>query len=253
MGDLWLHEEESRRRIIEAFPHNKIISFPQSIFFNTEEQKKVSSEIYSQHPNLMIATRDDKSYALAQQLFPHNTVIRAEDIVMFYDYPMPFLPANDSVLFIMRDDAEKRTGSGIEELKTVAETEFDVQVTDTTVPELFFTNIEHGAKLVYRKVDQCHAAKLVVTDRLHGAVFALHAGKPVIVFENSYGKISGALKTLIGRLPERVFFADATGSNVNLDVLRDMYSLGESNQKLSFLLEPEIHGFASQIEKFIHS
>ena len=62
IGDTYLLPEEGRRTVIETFPNNKIISFPQTAYFSdTGEGKKqleISKQIYNAHKNLVILARE---------------------------------------------------------------------------------------------------------------------------------------------------------------------------------------------------
>lgn len=249
-GDIWPHEEVARRRIIEAFPHNSIISMPQSIHFDDEADLKDAVLVYNSHNALLIACRDDRSYRFAQEHFPKAYSVRTEDIVTTYEYPYPFLPPTDNVLFVQRDDKEKRADSQIDALREAAGERYPVSITDTTVDGLEYVNTELAAKLVYRKVDEMHAARVVVTDRLHGAVFALLAGRPVIVYENSYGKIGGALKHLLPHLQERVFFADSADIDGTLAELDRLYQVRDTGTAPDLLLRPEHQKFGRELNSF---
>jgi pyruvyl transferase EpsO len=48
----------------------------------------------------------------------------------------------------------------------------------------------YAAQLLVRSVDAMRQADRVVTDRLHGAIVARLAGRPVTLVENSYGKLT---------------------------------------------------------------
>ena len=65
MGDIWLGEENVRRKIISTFTKNKIISFPQSIKYYDSKQLSLSASIYNAHSNMLLAVRDKESYDIA--------------------------------------------------------------------------------------------------------------------------------------------------------------------------------------------
>ena len=56
-GDEYLYVEEGRRKVIELFPENTIILFPQTMFFSETKQGKEelekSKKIYSKHKKLI--------------------------------------------------------------------------------------------------------------------------------------------------------------------------------------------------------
>jgi len=251
MGDIWLHEEYARRKIVETFKDNIIIGFPQSIKYYDENELKVSADIYNAHKKLMIATRDDASFKLAKEYFSGIKVIRTEDIVMGYEYPAQHRAVQEHILFATRNDMEKKDVPALENIRRIIGNEFNIVDTDTIMSDVDFVDSEYGSMQVYLKIDEFHAAKLIVTDRLHGAVFALHAGRPVVVVDNSYGKIKGALKLVSKSLGNRILFADDDASNVTVEALRKMYTMGEAPKSPSQIVGSELEDFAQELKKFI--
>ena len=61
-GDIYTNSQLLRLDIIQQFPNNKIIIFPQTIFYQNEETLKKESKIFNAHKNLFICARDSESY-----------------------------------------------------------------------------------------------------------------------------------------------------------------------------------------------
>lgn len=251
MGDLWIHEEAARRKVVETFKENRIISFPQSIHFDNESELNKSAAIYNGHGKMLIAVRDDNSYEVSQKVFDNCEIVRTEDIVTTYEFPFPFLADQGDVLFIKRDDKEKLENSGLEALEKDIKKEYVVRYTDTLVPNLEFSNIELGAKLVYKKIDEVHSSKLLVTDRLHGVIFALLAQRPVIAFDNSYGKISGALKNILPHFSDFIVLVNKETPEVSIEKVNELINLDKPYPVLNDVLKKEHTKFASEVRKFI--
>jgi len=173
MGDIWPVEEAARRLIVKTFTKNTIISFPQSVKFNAVKELEQSARIYAAHKKMLMVFRDDASYELAKKHFGNTSILRSEDIVLSYEFPYPSWDDWGGVLFVARNDKEKRSTSGIEDLKKQTEGATSVGETDTLIQDMDFISLEYGARLVYDKVDELHTAGVVVPERLHGAVFAL--------------------------------------------------------------------------------
>lgn len=230
LGDLWPHEEAARLAVVSRFPRNRIVSLPQSIHFGDPARLAASMAIYRDHPRLLLAVRDDRSLEIARAHLDEAAIVRAEDLVTRHEYPYAFRARSGRTLFAERQDLERRDGTRIAAFRAATDAAgVPTEVTDTVVPGLRFSNIEMGAKLVYEKIDEFHAADLVVTDRLHGALFALIAGRPVVVFENSYGKIGAALRSLLPALGDRILFADGMPTDELLDRSRALAALPDSD------------------------
>lgn len=252
MGSLWPEEERTRRAIIRTFAQNPIISFPQSIYFEDDSELQLSADIYNAHKKLLIAVRDDSSHAIAQKHFNKCSIVRTEDIVLSYEYPVPDRGNKDGVIYITRNDVEKKRVPALDNLHKLIDADYETYISDTTAENLNFESVEYGASLVYGKIDELHTHRLVVTDRLHGAVFALHAGRPVIVIENNYGKIGGALKNISKVLGDRIIFANDNASNISKELVKKLYSLDTESEMPSHILKAEIEKFADAIRNFIH-
>lgn len=252
MGDIWLGEESVRRKIISTFTKNKIISFPQSIKFYNDKQLTLSASIYNAHPNLLLAVRDKDSYDLAGKHFNETKIVKTKDIVLSYQYPASDMSVGEAIAIVSRSDKEKNAAGGINKVVSLLNEKSDhfLLFTDTVDEELFNQDQANAAFLTYAKVDQLHTAKLVITDRLHGAIFALHAGRPVIVFDNNYGKIQGALSDLKKMYGGRLFFANDDASNVTLDLIETMYKMGETDLSPADLLEKDFNHFREEIMQF---
>ena len=84
MGVTWLNEELIRRSIIEQFPNNKMIIFPQTIYYgDSEEGKKEfenSKKIYNNNKDLNLIAREKVSYKIMKKEYPNCDVILIPDI-----------------------------------------------------------------------------------------------------------------------------------------------------------------------------
>lgn len=220
LGDVWPHEEAARLAVIAAFGRNRIISMPQSIHFTDSQQLRHSMNVYQRHPRLLLAVRDDRSAEIALAHLDASAVIRTEDVVTRHDFPYAFRPTDHRTLFVGRDDTEKHPSSGIDRAHAaLIASGARVESTDTVVPKLPFSNAELAAKLVYQKIDEMHSADVIVTDRLHGALFALIAGRPVVVFDTASRKIGGALQNLLPALGAHIHFAPSSGHDVSESII----------------------------------
>ena len=88
LGNLWMENEKTFRQIVKGLPNNKIIVFPQTVFFddskNGQDEFIFSQNIYTQHKNLYIYTRERISYELLINKIGMSTdrVFLAPDMVI---------------------------------------------------------------------------------------------------------------------------------------------------------------------------
>ena len=254
LGDLWPHEEAARLAVVRAFPHNAIVSFPQSIRFADPEALARSARIYRAHPRLLLATRDDRSADLAREHLAADGVhiVRTEDIVLQHHYPYPFRPDSEAIAFLERDDAEKAPGSAIARLRALAAGRDAVEA-DTIIRPAALTSLGDAAHHLYALIDTLHAARLVVTDRLHGAIFGLLAGRPVVAADNSYGKIHAALKTLQERAPERILLVDPDATGVTGEQLERLAAMPDAETAPGQVLADRFDAFEGELRAFLEA
>lgn len=195
LGDTYPQEEDVRRFMIQGFPENRILIFPQTIFFSdTEEGRefaKESAKIYGEHANLTIIAREQVSFDLATKTFANNKVILTPDIVLSLEIQQHKQTRN-GVLICLRNDVEKTLNDNAHNnialfAKDISET---ITITDTISSDRFFI-LKKKSTIVKKKLRQFSGAELIITDRLHGMVFAAITGTPCLVFSNFNHKVSG--------------------------------------------------------------
>lgn len=197
LGSIWPVEEERFRRILEAFKKNEIIVFPQTVIFDmeTEQGRKYFEEshrIYSAHKNLTVFVREKKSFEFMAQYMPEVNTILVPDVVTYLDLQIDGGDRN-GILFCMRSDREKNVkDEELAEISTLTNRKYPAQrieYIDTVIRKT--VSVNEREKEVRKKLTQFKNAKLVITDRLHGMIFAAITNTPCIAMGNSNGKIKG--------------------------------------------------------------
>ncbi len=195
MTDLYMWEELLNRYAVQSFRDRPILAFPQTIFYQREEELKKAEEIYNSHPDFTVMCRDEVSYAFAQTHFPKCKLLLMPDIVTTMIGKYDFGGTRDGILLCKRNDKESRFSS--EEMDALVERlgKFGrVDVTDTTVPDSWATinkNLKEYLENVWRRYAKY---KVVITDRYHGTIFSLIANTPVVVIPSTDHKLSSGVK-----------------------------------------------------------
>lgn len=192
IGTLWPEEENKIRDIITRFPNNPIYIFPQTAFFedskNGNDELEKSISIYNSHPNLTIFCRDSDTFLLMKKYFTNSTAYYSPDIVMYLNQTYDQLRRNVCLL-CLRDDKESIRDSSVE--KTVRDyfSKKKYLVYQTTTIASVNVNRRNRFKLLCNKWSEFSSVKLVVTDRLHGMIFAAITGTPCLAFDNLSHKV----------------------------------------------------------------
>lgn len=195
-GNQYMYIEESRRKIFELFPNNKIILMPQSIYFTKDDEGKrefeKSVKVYNNHKNLTIVTREQISYDVVKEHFTAD-VLLTPDIVMSLNKQRENIDRK-GIMYILRSDVEVvLSDKNRNDLIGLGHKYFeDVKVTDMMFDR---TIKDHERDEILDKfMLEINKRELIVTDRLHGMIFAAITGTPCIVFSNYNHKVKGSIK-----------------------------------------------------------
>jgi pyruvyl transferase EpsI len=230
LGDRGIWSESRRRLMITAFPNNKIVSLPQTIYFSDtpkgRAERENSRRIYAAHGNLTVIGRDPESGRIAAELFPRAQTFCMPDFVLSLP-PKPVRSANQPprVLLCLRLDDE----TALTEAEKTALGEslpYECSYFDTTlqadIPAAKREEILNETLSLFERSDA------VVTDRYHGLIFAVLCRKPVVVLPTVNHKLSSAV-TWFEDVPF-VRFASNTG-RVN-EELESVLQIGTQHDEL---------------------
>lgn len=192
-GNYYMFAENIRRDVVQCFPNNKIVMFPQTMHFSNDEdgnrELENSKKIYNSHNHLILFFREKKSYELAKKHF-NCSVKLAPDIVLNSRYSFNE-KKEDKVILCLRNDVEQVLSiEQVNEIYDIANKYFGkVEFTDT---QLFYNlPMQNRNQILENFFKKISSAKLVITDRLHGMVFCAISGIPCIVFSNFNHKVEG--------------------------------------------------------------
>lgn len=202
LGNQWYPLELARYKIINAFPRNPIVIFPQTIHFTKDadgEKAKEKSKEYYNKQNVVLFTREQESYKQGKELYSNLNLYLSPDIVLSTtkkDFNIKE-SSRHGVLVVFRNDAEGCLNENdkstiLEYLKSNRiDYQFTDMITDMTVTD------ENRMELVSAKMQEFADAKIVITDRLHGMVFAALTETPCVVFSNYNHKVKGTYQWLM--------------------------------------------------------
>lgn len=193
IGVEYFREELYRRDIISTFNRNKVVVFPQTVYFPDtalgEKEKFNTIKCFKSNKNLCLITRDLISYNLMKPHIPNN-VFLTPDIV--HSLPnISFRNINRAgVLTALRDDVEGVYSSAdkkslINKLKRIFTT---IKISDTTTD--YPISLDMREDELQKIWKQFCEAELVITDRLHGMIFAVLTNTPCIVLRTYNYKLT---------------------------------------------------------------
>lgn len=198
MGSLYREEEELHRRIVQDFPNNKIVILPQTIYFaDTPEgqaELALSARVYNHHKDLTIFARGRESYDFACRHFYNARVRLMADVVLALHRDYGF--DRSGVLLCLRGDGESVLVQQNQQiLDTVQRIDPDVEIR-TNIAEQDISRVDRAA-VVNDELQRYARRRVVVTDRLHGMIFAAVTGTPCVVLDNATHKSRDFYETFL--------------------------------------------------------
>ncbi len=207
IGTLWLDEEYIMRDIIKTYTENPIIIMPQTAYFeDTHHGKKElqkSIQVYCAHQNLTIFCRDIDTYNLISSKFIGVKSFYVPDMVMFLTNISKNTDRYGALLFL-REDVEKTFSNDAREqvISFLNDRKYSIKKSSTLVDQM--VDFWQRKKLLRKKWEEFFSAELVVTDRLHGMLFAAITATPCLAIDNISHKVKNGYAWLL-HLPYIVY------------------------------------------------
>ncbi|TIX57292.1 MAG: exopolysaccharide biosynthesis protein [Mesorhizobium sp.] len=203
-GDLWITHQDFRERVLEQFPNRRIIQFPQSIHYKSQERRERSPRTIGGHKNFVLLVRDEESKAFAEKHF--DCEVRLCPDMAFCIGALEPEASEFPVLAMLRADLEKAGDADrsaypdIPMEDWITESARQVRVAKAIgaasallalkPAEVRLRKLDAAAHNRFRRgIRQISRGRAIVTDRLHVHICSLLIGRPHAVLDNSYGKI----------------------------------------------------------------
>lgn len=179
---------------------------PQTWYYSDDKKgrKELASDrkAFSRFTDLHVFARDRNSFSLIhrENIYPNaKSVNHVPDMVLSMDFTNLAPEKSSGVLVCLRPDPEKVMSNRVQNdiyaslLRNFAHVGF------------FTTNPAHSPVRIHDWEDAFNellrkvaSAELVVTDRLHGMIFAAITGTPCVAFDNKTGKVHSVHEWISG-------------------------------------------------------
>lgn len=203
-GGGWLSDiyEEDSNLIFEIcnMLDNNIVIFPQTVYFSdsctSDYQNKLLKALGKE--NIHIFVREQESFKMLNQLLDGVDIIITPDIVTCIN-ENNYIKRGGRILLCLRQDAEKYIKYDAEAFFANLLRGYYVEKYSTVEDSLI--KIKNRRRKLREKIYKVAECQLIVTDRLHGMLFALITGTPCIALDNSTHKVSGVYTELNSLFP----------------------------------------------------
>lgn len=198
IGSLWPELQLVVEDVLDNFKNNKIIFAPQTIYFkdkdNSPEFNRFRNKLI-EHGNVHFFARENNTYELLckeMNLPPNIVVSLAPDMVLGIERNIAIVDKRNKVGICIRKDCE-----GI--LENRLWTQINCYIKDKGLETKEITMAKEHVEIpiwfseiaVKFKLKEFSERKFVITDRLHGMIFAAITGTPCIALDNVSKKVSG--------------------------------------------------------------
>ena len=208
-GDIWRRNQDFRLRVIDTYPNHRIVILPQSICYNDPKVMISDAQCMARHRDLHICARDTDSLQILQQYFSETHSLLTPD--MAFCIPCSRLKCDlhfsyNRNLFLRRTDVEFVDTDYSKYLPEQVEIH-DWPPMETFPMSMLVMRILLKLRLyhfadswssIFRKnlisggLRFLASYNHIYTTRLHVAILSVLMHKPIVLFDNSYGKL-GAL------------------------------------------------------------
>lgn len=206
-GDTWPTAQACREDILRSFPRHPVVQLPQSIHFSDPKSLARARRIVAEHRAFTLLVRDDDSRDLARQELGVPAHL-CPDMAFCLGPITPPRPPTRDLVWLARTDVESRhppppSAEGmardwIEEPATwLRRLNWTLMAATARRPQRRWRRRLQRATFrplaqqrLTRGIAILTDARVAITDRLHGHVLSLLLGRPHVILDNSYGKIS---------------------------------------------------------------
>lgn len=216
MGDLYHEHMNFLLKIVKRYPDNRILVFPQTVFYNDKDVCDKDLKDISAHKDIYFCARDSRSYDVVEPYFKQRALLVPD---MAFCIPMSEFKSTASVagkgtrkLMLLRKDGElshekhkelESYDGDILDWPTFDHKIFDGTFVFKCLAKLAHWNIpfmkcvlnNYCARDFYKRLfrigmDFLVPYSIITTTRLHGCILGILLGKDVHLIDNSYGKNS---------------------------------------------------------------
>lgn len=232
-GDIWRQSQDFRLEVIRRYPHNRIIVFPQTIYYQDVTLMKEDVRIMAEHPRLTLCARDQESYDILKGNF-QNPVLLVPDMAFCISSNILKkyrLKEQERILFLKRTDKELASASYSIERENLPIEVREWPSMEGRMLKMFLFEKWMGLNRRFNKwgldylykcssgminwyaqrflramllkvgVEFVSSYRFVYTTRLHVMILSVLLGKECTFFDNSYGKNSIFYATWLKDLP----------------------------------------------------
>ncbi len=193
IGTMWPDDNQMVTDVIKYLKNCKMIVLPQTMFYENKACTLLAKDqkVYSKHKNLTLCVRDEQSIQWAEILIKgKRKIILTPDLVTTLRGYDNLTDQRHGILLCLRNDIEKVFFENEYILEVINSYQRKVTVLNN-ISRIYPIMPENRKKIVEKHLKKIAKAEMLITDRLHGMLFATITGTPCIAFNNKSKKVQG--------------------------------------------------------------
>lgn len=222
-GDAWRFFQDFKLSVVQNYPNNRIVFFPQSVFYNDTVIAGKDFEILKSHPDLHLMLRDVESKIFVEHYLNKNISVVPDmafclnDKILNKYYDIHIKNTLSTILYVKREDKESAENKIPFNLKDVLindwpsakrtpalyniarkmiryehalyRRKFFMFKKYRGISDLFFFKI-YLPYMIRMGINFVAPYKYIYSERLHVCILSVLLDKEVHILDNSYGKNS---------------------------------------------------------------
>jgi pyruvyl transferase EpsI len=197
MGDLYNRFEFERCAVMSLFPHNRCIVMPQTMSYSSSGSDLLAytQKVYSRQKNLFLFAREHMSKEAMQKTYKNAEISLVPDIVFYLDAKdfVDIGSERNGITKVLRNDDERSLSEHDWAIIDDAVKKFSMpsKKLDTVLVDNQEVSRNQRKEYLRDILNSFKSSSAVVTDRLHGMIFAYITHTPCVVLANNNHKIAG--------------------------------------------------------------
>ena len=196
IGTLYPNIHSKQERTLRTLTKQQVIIFPQSFYYSKgqhgQQLKRDTANLYHQMQSLLVFTREKYSYTFVREQLNYARVKLTPDIVLMLRPNLKHYKRSGALVMLRNDEERVLLNDEYDYLIKIIKEVVGNQVSyaDTHVHYDGFGD-QFAKQRLTELFDRCAQAKFVITDRLHGMIFAAITNTPCVVVLSKTPKVKG--------------------------------------------------------------
>lgn len=198
-GSLYDFIETPRRFLLTYFRNYRIISFPQTIYFDSSKQsiaiREAFTHVANKCRNLTLVAREKDSEKVYINITNARVLLTPDIVFLYKRYVVQGRNRNsNTIALILRNDKEKSLDEYFQHGMIAMLKEFFDSIEYMDTCDIEYQN-DSAQEILDSYLARLQTMSLVITDRLHGMILSYITKTPCIVFNNNNWKIKSTYET----------------------------------------------------------